>query len=403
MRYRYGQYDGQPFPTQDMLFPSPQIVQFILQYGDKALKAMENVDGDEEQQYVQALIDAGLLERDEGSGQLKLTPKMVRGIEHRSLLEVFEGLRKGQKEGHDTTAPGAGDERTEGSKAYEFGDRFSELDLAATMRNALHRLRSGGGGQDADDHASMALPIRIDSRDFEVHRTEGQADCATCVLIDLSGSMMRYGRFLQAKRVALGMCSMIRRRFPQDTIDFVGFYSLADRIAEKDLPLIMPKPVTVYDHQVRLRVPLEQAREQPKMVPQHFTNLHLGLRLARQILRRRGAANRQIFVITDGQPTAHVEAIEGAGGQDEMLYLLYPPTQRTADVTLKEALRCQQQDIRVATFALVEDYWGMDWVGFVDQLTRLTRGTAFYCSSEDLSSTVIESYLRGRRRRSFVA
>ncbi len=85
-----------------------------------------------------------------------------------------------------------------------------------------------------------------------------------------------------------------------------------------------------------------------------------------------------------------------------MLYLLYPPTEETSNITLQEALKCQQQGIRIATFALIEDYWGMDWVGFVDQLTRLTRGMAYYCTSEDLSSTVIESYLTGKKTKSFV-
>ena len=161
----------------------------------------------------------------------------------------------------------------------------------------------------------------------------------------------------------------------------------------------MPKPVSLYDSQVRLRVPLDdQATRKPERLPLHFTNLQMGLRMARQILSRRGAANRMIFIITDGQPTAHVEPTEAG----EMLYLLYPPSERTSTATLTEAHRCRQMGMQIATFALIEDYWGMDWVGFVDQLTRLTRGIAYYCSSEDLSSTVIESYLSGRRRKSFI-
>jgi len=148
-----------------------------------------------------------------------------------------------------------------------------------------------------------------------------------------------------------------------------------------------------------LRAPLEQAQSNENMVPQHFTNLQMGLRVARQMLSRRGAANKQIFIITDGQPTAHVETSPAGDGQ-QMLYLLYPPSERTSELTLKEALRCQQQGIRLASFALVEDYWGMEWVGFIEQLTRLTRGIAYYCSSDDLSSTIIESYLAGKKRKS---
>jgi uncharacterized protein with von Willebrand factor type A (vWA) domain len=210
--------------------------------------------------------------------------------------------------------------------------------------------------------------------------------------------MMRYQRFYHAKRVALGLAALIRSKFPQDTIDYVGFYSTACRITERELPLIMPKPVSTYDPYVRVRVPLEQAMANPKKTHQHFTNLHQGLRLARQILGRRGAGQKQIFVITDGQPTAHIET--SAGGV-EMLHLIYPPSEKTSEATLKEALRCHQSGMRIATFALIEDYWGMDWVSFVDQLTRLTRGTAFYCASPELGSTVIESYLSGKRKKGY--
>jgi uncharacterized protein with von Willebrand factor type A (vWA) domain len=343
---------------------------------------------------IQQMIDAGLLERDEGSGQLKLTPRMLKGIEHRALLEIFADLKQGSREGHAAISHGRSDERTDGTKAYEFGDPLSEIDLGATMRNALARSRP------ADDAADVSFPLHIGHGDFELHKTESQADVATCVLLDLSGSMMRYGRFYQAKRVALGLASLVRQRFPLDTIDFVGFYSLAEPIRESDLPMVMPKPISIREWEVRLRLPLDQARANPGRVPQHFTNLQMGLRVARQLLSRRGAANKQVFIITDGQPTAHLEP-NPAGGS-EMLYLLYPPTERTSTVTLKEALRCQQSGIRIASFALIEDYWGMDWVGFINQLTRLTRGIAYYCTSEDLSSTVIESYLAGRRKKSVI-
>lgn len=389
MKFTYSEFDGQPFIGPDDLFASTNVVQLILQYGEDALDAMEQFDDPGEQQIVDALVAAGLLERDEKTGKLRLTPKMVRGIEHQSLLQIFENLKSGTREGHLTAERGRSDERTDGSRPYTFGDPVSELDMAATMRNALRRHH--GEGQ-------TSLPLSLGSQDFELHNSDGQSEVATCVLLDMSGSMMRWGRFYHAKRVALGMSSLVRTRFAQDTIDFVGFHSLAERIDERDLPLIMPKPVTIHDHSVRLRTPLPQAQQDPSIIPNHFTNLHMGLRLARQILSKRGAANRQIFIITDGQPTAHVEAGEGG----DMLYLLYPPTERTADATLQEALRCRQMGIRFATFALIEDYWAMDWVSFVEHLTRLTRGIAYYGTSEEMTSTVIESYLSGRKQKSFI-
>jgi uncharacterized protein with von Willebrand factor type A (vWA) domain len=211
------------------------------------------------------------------------------------------------------------------------------------------------------------------------------------VLLDMSGSMMRYGRFLSAKRVAMAMQALVRGRFPQDSIDFVGFYSGAARIPEVMLPLAMPKPVTVYDYQVRLKVPIGQLDR----APQHFTNLHMGLQMARRILRKRTSENKQIFIVTDGQPTAHVEG--------DFVYLLYPPDQRSTVATLKEAVLSVREGCRISTFALIEDYWGMDWVGFVDQLTKLTKGVAFYTSSGELASCIMESYLSGRKKKAYIA
>src|SRR5207253_7868841 len=123
--------------------------------------------------------------------------------------------------------------------------------------------------------------IKFDEHDFELHLHEGTTSCSTVVLLDMSGSMMRYGRFLSAKKVAMAMQSLVRSRFPQDSLDFVGFYSGATKIPEVALPLAMPKPVTVYDYQVRLKVPLDKIDR----APQHFTNLHMGLQMARRIPR----------------------------------------------------------------------------------------------------------------------
>ena len=403
MKFSYSEFDGQEFLSPDQLFASPQVMNFILQYGEQALDAMNNLDDDEEKQFIEAMIEAGLLERyedEDGNAKLRMTSKMLRGFQHRALLEMFADMRKGSKDGHQTRHSGRSSERADGTKAYEFGDPLSDLEMSQTLRNAIARQTSERAVAGGEASGGPSLPIHITPGDLELHETEGSTDCATVMLIDLSGSMMRYGRFLQAKRIALGMQEMIRGRFPLDTLDFVGFYSLADRLTERDIPLVMPKPVTIRDYEVRLRVPLAQARANQERLPLHFTNLQLGLRTARQILRRSGAANKQIFVITDGQPTAHVAP--GAGSDEEMLYLLYPPTEETQTITLTEALRCHQQGIRIATFALIEDYWGMDWVGFVDKLTRLTRGMAYYCTSENLSSTVIESYLTGKKTKSFV-
>jgi len=392
MKYFYGEFDGSEFPTPDKLFGFDQLMTFIMQYGDQALKAIEQMmqdpKDDAQSDLLEQLLQDGMLDKD-GKGNLRLTPRAVSKMQRKALMEVFTNLRTGQRDGHRKVTPGAGGERIEGTKPYEYGDPVSELDLHQTIHNALSRhglppKRQTPQGQTVTDG------IHFGEKDFELHLHEGVTSCATVVLLDMSGSMMRYGRFLSAKKVALAMQSLVRTRFPQDTVDFIGFYSGACRIPEIALPLAMPKPVTVYDYQVRLRVPIDQLDK----APQHFTNLHMGLQMARRLLRKRGGENKQVFIVTDGQPTAHVEG--------DFVYLLYPPDPRSTVATLKEAVLAVREGCRISTFALIEDYWGMDWVGFVDQLSKLTKGVAFYTSSGELASCIMESYLSGRKKKTAI-
>src|SRR5437764_3886304 len=389
MKYFYGEYDGTPFPTPDKLFSFDQLMNFIMQYGEQAMKAIQQMMNDPENpqqsDLLEQLLKEGMLDKD-GKGKLKLTPRAIGRMQRKALMEVFANLREGQREGHEKITPGLGGERIEGTKPYQYGDPVSELDLHTTLHNALAR-----HGLPKSGTANSKSKIKFDEHDFELHLHEGVTSCSTVVLLDMSGSMMRYGRFLAAKKVALAMQGLVRSRFPQDSIDFVGFYSGATKIPEVALPLVMPKPVTIYEYQVRLKVPLDQLDK----APQHFTNLHMGLQLARRILRNRSSENKQIFIVTDGQPTAHVEG--------DFCYLLYPPDQRSTVATLKEAVLATKEGCRLSTFALIEDYWGMDWVGFVDQLTKLTKGVAFYTSSGELASCIMESYLSGRKKKAYIA
>jgi Ca-activated chloride channel family protein len=387
MKYFYGEFDGEEFPTPDNLFGFDQLMQFIMEHGEQALKAIEQMMNDPKNQaqsdMLEQLLKDGMLDKD-GKGRLRLTPRAVSKMQRKALMEVFANLKEGRREGHERVTPGPGGERIEGTKPYQYGDPVAELDMHQTLHNALTR---HGLPKSNDGHRR----IRFDEKDFELHLHEGVTSCSTVVLLDMSGSMMRYGRFLSAKRVAMAMQALVRGRFPQDSIDFVGFYSGAAKIPEVMLPLTMPKPVTIYDYQVRLRVPINQLDK----APQHFTNLHMGLQMARRILRKRTSENKQIFIVTDGQPTAHVEG--------DFVYLLYPPDPRSTVATLKEAVTAVREGCRISTFALIEDYWGMDWVSFVDQLTKLTKGVAFYTSSGELASCIMESYLSGRKKKQYIA
>jgi len=377
MRYRYQEWDGTEFPTQDKLGGLEGLLDIVMAYGERALDALKHLKPDEDyQQWLEKLIEEGMLEK--VGARWRLTPRAINAMQKKALMEVFRDLKRGGVEGHDTTQLGPSGERTDGTKPYEYGDPVSEINLSQTLRNAVFR-------------HGPSVPIRVAEADFELHRLESRADCSIVILLDMSGSMARYGRFFQAKKCAMAMHALVRQRFPQDTLDIIGFYSVAQEIPEHKLPLVMPKPVTIFDWEVRLRVPLDKAHEGP----QHFTNLQMGLMYSRRLLRRRRGQNKQIFIVTDGEPTAHV--------QGDYLYLLYPPDRQSAIATLKEAHAAHAEGIRIATFALMEDYAVMEWVGFVDELTRLTKGVAFYCTSGDLTSCIMESYLAGKKRKTYIA
>jgi uncharacterized protein with von Willebrand factor type A (vWA) domain len=237
--------------------------------------------------------------------------------------------------------------------------------------------RQGGG-----------TPIRLKHDDYVVYETEYQTRCATVVLVDMSGSMSRYGKYATTKKVALALQAMVRAQFAQDSLQMVGFYTFASVMNERELLNSAPKPVSLFDSRVHIRVDLDNP---PKRVPQHFTNIHAGLRLARSVLTRQPAQNKQIIVITDGEPTAHIEGRE--------VVLIYPPSEKTAAHTLTEVKRCANAGIRVSSFALVEDYFYLGLVNFVEEMARVSQGVAAYCGADDLGKYVFDSFVNGRRTR----
>ncbi len=389
MRCRYREFDGRPFAFQDDLELASVFLDLVLTWGDEALWAAAQLELDpEHSDLLKQLLDQGLLEK--VRGRFRLTPRAVAAMQKRALMEVFSRLRPGTHDGHPADQPGATAERLEGTRPYQFGDPVSEIDIHATLRNALRRAARPRDDRTERGHGRL-LPLRLAWDDFERHEAEAQSSCSTVVLIDCSGSMGRFGRYVQAKKCAMALTALVRQRFPFDTVDLIGFATGAEPIPEERLPLLMPRPVTLHDPQIRMRVPLHRIDQ----APPHFTNLHLGLLKAARLLERRGGENRMIFIITDGQPTAHV--------QGDYVYLIYPPNERSHVVTLREAFLIARRGVRICTFALTDDYWDMDWLGFVDELGRLTRGVTFHCSSGDLSACVMESYLSGRRRRTYLS
>jgi len=373
--YEYTQWDGsQEFQPQSAEGVFDQISEYLLQYGDQVLRNLDDFDEDELPDVLEKIQQQGLIEQD-GDGKWQVTPKGVRRIQENALTNLFQTFQRDAVGKHDTPQKGEGTVRLDDSRPYVYGDSLANLDMHETLKNAL--IRQGGG-----------TPLRLKYEDYVVHETEYQTRCATVVLIDMSGSMGRYGKYAMTKKVALALQAMVRAQYAQDTLQMVGFYTYANVMTERQLLNSAPKPVSIYDSRVHLRFDLDNP---PKRVPQHFTNIHAGLRLARSLLARQGAQNKQIIVITDGEPTAHIE------GRD--MVLIYPPAEKTAAHTLNEVRRCATAGIRVSSFALIEDYFYLGLVNFVEQMARVSQGVAAYCSADDLGKYVFDSFVGGRRTR----
>src|SRR6202022_2887447 len=204
-----------------------------------------------------------------------------------------------------TQVGGAGIDSSDELKRYEFGDPF-RLDLKETLFDAL--AREGPGA-----------PVTIDPGHFVVHRTEHSTQASTVLMVDMSRSMFLRGCFLAAKKVAMALDALIRAQYPRDKLYIVGFSNQAVELKPDALPQI-----TLNDYV-------------------YGTNMQHGFQLARSLLsRHRG--NKQIIMVTDGEPTAHLD--------NGRVYFAYPPTFRTIQETLKEVQRCTRDRIVINTFML---------------------------------------------------
>ena len=300
------------------------------------------------------LEDAGYLERD--GDRLELTPRGSRRIGQKVLDDLFARLRRDAFGGHRLERTGRGGEREETPKPFEFGDPF-HLDLRTTMGNALMREENAPGRR------APGSAVRLRPGDFEVFRTERTTSASTVLLLDMSRSMLLRGCYLAAKKVAIALDTLIRTQYPRDHLAIVGFAYYARELRPEALAALSWQGY------------------------EYGTNLQHGLQLARQILARHGAANREIVVITDGEPTAHFE-----NGQVEFSY---PPTRRTIRETLREVARCTKEGITINTFMLERTPALTDFIGLV---TELNRGRAFYAEPERLGEYVLVDFVQRRTR-----
>ncbi|MGZ4675416.1 MAG: VWA domain-containing protein [Acidimicrobiia bacterium] len=307
--------------------------------GDDAARSLERL-----KELAQMLKDAGLI--DQRDGRYELTPKGVRALGQKALGDLFRKMLKDRPGRHEVERTGAGHERTYEHKPYEFGDPF-HLNVEQTVRNAIWRQGAG-------------TPVRLSPQDFEVEQTEISTRSATVLMLDVSMSMPMRDNFLPAKKVAMALHALITTQFPRDYFGLVSF----GRVAREVKPQLLPEMGWDFEW---------------------GTNMQHALLLARQQLERQ-SGTKQIIMVTDGEPTAHIERGEAV--------FQYPPSYTTIEQTLKEVQRCTKAGIRINTFMLDESPYLQD---FVRKMMAMNRGRAFFVSPETLGDYVLVDFLEQRQ------
>ncbi len=367
MKFSYSEFDPSKESLKDLLRRLKDL------YHDLLLQA----DGDPEQalQWMQQIADRyailpdgfsladfkKLLEKErlvEATPQgLQMAPGGERALRQESLDRIFTGLSKDAAGDHRVSAAGTGQERLAETRPFSFGDDASLIDATASVRNALARDLSWGMGGGA---------FSLTEEDLEVHETEHLSSCATILLIDISHSMILYGedRITPAKRVALALTELIRTRYPKDSLRVVTFGDDAEEVPLDSIPSISVGPF--------------------------HTNTRAALRMAQDLLRREKRANRQIFMITDGKPSALTEP------DGEIYKNPFGLDRRVVSKTLDESTACRRLGIPITTFMLTEDPM---LVNFVEEFTEANRGRAYFAGGDKLGATMFVDYVRGKRSR----
>jgi uncharacterized protein with von Willebrand factor type A (vWA) domain len=347
--------------------------------GDHAAQSLDQL-----QQVMRELEERGLISSD--GRTMQLTARGMRKIGQKALGDLFARLKRDRFGNHQLQRTGYGGERSDETKQYEHGDAFA-LDVQRTVMNAIRRAASERGEDEevviADGEVISGEPLdiphfrvvernsanprlattpRLRAEDFEVFRDEATTRSSTVLMLDMSRSMPLRGYFYAAKKVALALDSLIRTQFPRDTLHIVGFSETARLIPPSALPQL------TFQEYV------------------YGTNMQHGLMLARHLLGRHPGQNKQIIIVSDGEPTAHMK--------DGKPVFFYPPLAETFQKTLLEVQRCTKEGIVINTFMLESNH---HLVQFVKQMTRLNRGRAFFISPDRLGDYILVDYVARRR------
>ncbi len=310
--------------------------------GDDAVGDLERMKAVE-----RALEEAGIVVR--RGGKIEMTPRGVRKLGERALTTVFERLIAGGPGSHDTAEAGGMGEPTGQTRPWRFGDPF-RLHVQRTVSNAV--MRTGIGRS-----------VRLSPEDFEIEEAEQRTSTATVLLLDMSFSMPLRGHWIHAKRMALALHSLISMKYPEDKLSIIGFSDVAREITPRDLVDVDWEPVK-------------------------GTNMAHAFNLAGRLLAKQRGSSKQVLLVTDGEPTAHIE--------DDYVIFNWPPRRDTLEKTYSEAMRLARSGVTLNVFML-EDDPGL--VGFVDGLAKVVTGRVFGVRDEALGEYVVRDYLKGRAAR----
>lgn len=306
-------------------------------------------DLDQLNELLKALEEAGYI-RPTGDDRWELTPRGSRMIGQKALGEIYERLKRQSMGNHAVPEEGRFGERLEQTKPYEYGDPF-HLHMPRTLRNAIDR--NGPGA-----------PIQLQQEDFEIYRSEMITSTATAMLVDLSWSMALRGSFQAAKKVALALHNLITSQYPKDSFYIIGFAAYAKELQPHDLPYLQ------WDEYVL------------------GTNMQHALLLAEKLLAKHTGGTKQIIMISDGEPTAHLE-----NGQAQFAY---PATPETIRATFKAVKHCTTRGIAINTFMLDSNYY---LKAFMDEIAKINGGRVFYTSPEKLGEYILVDYVQHKRKR----
>ncbi|WP_370324836.1 VWA domain-containing protein [Euzebya sp.] len=363
-----GQALGQRYPGARLEDVSDEALRSAL--GDEAARDLAKL-----KEIERLLEQSGAVQR--RAGKLELTPKGVRRLGEQSLTTIFERAFQGSFGGHRATSVGGDSELTGSTREMRFGDPF-RLDIPKTVRNAVVRNAGSpeGAGGAARSWARSGPPspdgevrrdpgarraVRLDPGDFELAEAERRVKAVTVLLLDMSYSMPLRGNWDHAKRLALALQSLVASKFPSDAFHIVGFSDYARRLQPKDLLVSGWERVW-------------------------GTNMEHAFRIARRLLSAEPGAERQVIMVTDGEPTAHLM-------EDGQSFFNWPPHPITFARTTAEAMRLSRTGCDLNVFMLDHDPGS---ARFVEGMVRRAGGRVFYPDLSDLGSVVVRDFLRRR-------